>query len=403
MVLSVQAVCIVPENLKLHDAAVIGGGPAGCAAAILLAGAGREVLLLEKTRTAHDKVCGEFLSWEAVHYLEMLGVDLAGAGAQPIRRLRLFDGATTLETDLPFTAWSLSRRRLDEILIEKAGRAGVMIRRGAGVNSLGRLEHGWQLLTAQGHGWRAHTVLLASGKHNVRGWPRLQRRPLRDFIGFKMHLRLAPAALDLLRGVVEVFLFDEGYAGLELVEDGKANLCLLISRDVYAGPCARQWPALLAWLGGCSSYLKSRLAGAVSLWRNPLAVYGTPYGYHFRPLSPQPDLFRLGDQLAVIPSFAGDGIAIALHTAFLAAQSFLAGTGADAYHQSTRRALQAPLGRAGLVADLALNANGRRLALLMSRLMPGLLRLTIQVMRIDGGHLLAMPPASARPRSINLQ
>jgi flavin-dependent dehydrogenase len=51
------------------DHLVIGGGPAGSMVAMRLAEAGREVLLLEKGRTAHDKVCGEFLSREAVQYL----------------------------------------------------------------------------------------------------------------------------------------------------------------------------------------------------------------------------------------------------------------------------------------------------------------------------------------------
>ena len=44
---------------------VAGGGLAGGAAALALAQAGREVLLLEREAAAKDKVCGEFLSVEA--------------------------------------------------------------------------------------------------------------------------------------------------------------------------------------------------------------------------------------------------------------------------------------------------------------------------------------------------
>ena len=43
---------------------VIGGGLAGAAAAVHLAGAGRDVCLLERTTGPHDKVCGEFLSFD---------------------------------------------------------------------------------------------------------------------------------------------------------------------------------------------------------------------------------------------------------------------------------------------------------------------------------------------------
>ena len=48
---------------------MIGGGLAGSMVAMRLASAGREVVLLEKEREAHHKVCGEFLSREAIHYL----------------------------------------------------------------------------------------------------------------------------------------------------------------------------------------------------------------------------------------------------------------------------------------------------------------------------------------------
>ncbi len=68
---------------------VIGGGLAGSMVAMRLAAAGREVTLLERERTAHHKVCGEFLSREAVQYLEQAGVDPLDLGAKAIRTVRL--------------------------------------------------------------------------------------------------------------------------------------------------------------------------------------------------------------------------------------------------------------------------------------------------------------------------
>ena len=55
------------------DAVVVGAGPAGSAAATLLAGYGRKVLLLDKDSFPRPKVCGEFLSADAVPSLERLG------------------------------------------------------------------------------------------------------------------------------------------------------------------------------------------------------------------------------------------------------------------------------------------------------------------------------------------
>ena len=46
----------------IFDLAIIGGGPAGCSAAIIAARNGARVLLLERTRFPRHKVCGEFVS-----------------------------------------------------------------------------------------------------------------------------------------------------------------------------------------------------------------------------------------------------------------------------------------------------------------------------------------------------
>ncbi len=71
---------------------VIGGGLAGAMAALRLASAGRDVLLLEKEQEAHHKVCGEFLSREAIHYLQQAGIEPLHLGAHTIQRVRLHSG-----------------------------------------------------------------------------------------------------------------------------------------------------------------------------------------------------------------------------------------------------------------------------------------------------------------------
>jgi 2-polyprenyl-6-methoxyphenol hydroxylase-like FAD-dependent oxidoreductase len=82
--------------------------------AIRLASAGRQVTLLEKESTAHHKVCGEFLSPEAVEYLNQAGINPLDLGAATIRFVRLSSKQRTVETVLPFTALSLSRFTLGE-------------------------------------------------------------------------------------------------------------------------------------------------------------------------------------------------------------------------------------------------------------------------------------------------
>src|ERR1039457_6254632 len=99
---------------------VVGGGLAGSMVAIRLAAAGRQVTLLEKESSAHHKVCGEFLSREAVEYLRQVGVDPLVLGAATIRFVRVTSKRKTVETALPFTALSLSRFALDAAMLSRA-------------------------------------------------------------------------------------------------------------------------------------------------------------------------------------------------------------------------------------------------------------------------------------------
>ena len=109
---------------------IVGGGLAGAAAAILLARAGRRVQLLEKSSGAHHKVCGEFLSGEALHYLHLLGVEPQSLGAVCIRELRCLRGRVMTHQALPFAAMSLTRKVLDQALLEIAKQAGATVLRG---------------------------------------------------------------------------------------------------------------------------------------------------------------------------------------------------------------------------------------------------------------------------------
>src|SRR5580692_4187059 len=112
------------------DHLIIGGGPAGAMAALRLAEAGCRVTLLEKERGAHHKVCGEFLSREAVDYLHHAGISPRALGGTPIRFLRLSSGSHATQIALPFPALSLSRRVLDAALLQRAEDHGCEVLRG---------------------------------------------------------------------------------------------------------------------------------------------------------------------------------------------------------------------------------------------------------------------------------
>lgn len=371
-----------------HETLIIGGGPAGAAAAILLARAGRPARLLERQQGAHDKVCGEFISWEATQILQDLGLDLPAMGAQPVEQVRLFNGDDVITAPLPFTGWSLSRCRLDKALLEKAELAGVAVQLGVAARDLSLTDTGWTVSVGGKKSHRtqtlgAKTLFLATGKHDLRNWRRTRlSNEMHKLLGLKMHLHLDAAQQTLLRETVEIHLFDGGYAGLELVEQNKANLCLLINKDIYRA-CGKRWSALLQWLGRASPCLQTRLAGAQSLWPQPLAVYGVPYGHLPSATADVPGLFRLGDQTAVIPSLAGDGIAIALQSAQLAANIHAQGGPSSLYQQQAQRTFRSPVYSAQFISRLFSHALGRKAAFSLSRRWPSLITEAIVRTRMD--------------------
>ena len=378
---------------KAVDHLVIGGGPAGAMTAIKLAEAGRRVTLVEREAGPHHKVCGEFLSREAVEYLRGISISPAELGAAPIRFVRLSSGSRRTEAALPFQALSLSRCVLDAALLTRAAATNCEVRRGAEVEGLQFERDEWRARLRSGMVISAKTVFLANGKHDLRGWKRAAGKQS-DLIGFKLHWRLRPAQTAALRECIELFLFRGGYGGLSLVEEETANLCLVVQRATFRR--AGGWTAILAAILEENIHLRRCFQGAVALHARPLAISPIPYGY----LATQAGgLWLVGDQAAVIPSFTGDGMSIALHTAALAAGMYLQGTGADEYIRTMRAQLRRPMRLATRLSRAMVTGAGRAVAPAILALFPGAMRWIAAATRIPGDALLEpdpiLPPARA--------
>lgn len=330
------------------DALIAGGGLAGAGLGILLARQGKSVEIIEKSSEMHDSVCGEFLSREAVLYLEELGIDLKRLGAIPIHTVRLFARHLLAECALPFPARSLTRRVLDEALLTQAVQMRARVIRGRRVESLVRDEHGWSAKLSGGELRLGKNAFLATGKHEVYGYAR-GSGVQSNLIAFKIYFRLTPVQQNDLTGCVELILFPGGYAGLQAVEGDRANLCLLVKRAVLR-QCGGDWAQLLLRIQCSSEHLAQRLAGAEALLDKPLALSAIPYGMLRRHASDS--LWRVGDQAAVIPSFSGDGMSIALHSAHLAAEAYLSGRSAESFQQQLHYELRPAMIRATVLSRL---------------------------------------------------
>lgn len=358
-----------------EEIVIVGGGLAGASAACVLARAGHPALLLERDPEPRHKVCGEFLSIEAQAYLAHLGIDLDDLGASRMSRLRLFHRGRQTEVELPFTARGLSRRILDEALLRQALSLGNRVSRGVTVRSVSA-DGSYHWVDAGPFGTiPAETLFLASGKHDVKGVKRPASGFMNDLIGFKMHYGLSKEPRAALEDAIEIILFKGGYAGLQLIEGGTANLCLVVTRQRFE-EVGKSWNSLTDQITHECPHLGDRMRDALMLYERPLSIFQIPYGFLHQLNSADPyGLFRLGDQMGVIPSFTGEGMSMALHSGCLAASAFLQhGRGSSTFHRQMRSDIRRQIRLAFMLNKAARQVVGQEAIFQLCRTWPAIMR-----------------------------
>jgi len=253
------------------DVLVIGGGPAGASAALLLARGGLSVMLAEKSVYPRAKVCGEFISATTWPLLEELDIDAADPGkGPPVREVGLFAGEHVLDSPMPGAqrgaGAALRREILDTALLAAAARAGAVIRQPAPVRGYRREGDAFVARIATGDGEEevaARFVIDAHGSWE-RGPGDSARVPHRDddLLGFKAHFggtRLAP-------GLMPLVLFPGGYGGMVHVDCGRASFSCCVRRSmlrrIRAGNPQGAGDAVLAHVTGTCRGVREALRDA---------------------------------------------------------------------------------------------------------------------------------------------
>jgi flavin-dependent dehydrogenase len=367
----------------------VGGGLAGAAFALELARNGVAVLLLEGTRAPHHKVCGEFLSAEAQALLSYLGLDLAAMGAVQVSIFRLANRRDCAEAPLPFRGAGLSRVCLDQALLEAAESQGANVERGVQVTQIDASDE-TVAVKAGSQVFTGRAAALATGKHNLRQYP----RPVSDKVGFKLQLRVKPDSLSRLEDVVQLVTFNGGYIGACIVEDRLVTLCWVLHRELLQR-IGTSWPEQAKYFVQQSEVLAALLHEAKPQWDKPVAVAGIPYGYLRRsPIAS--NVFPLGDQLAVIPSFTGDGMSIALYSGIAAAQAVLAGRSATQFQAQIVGHLRPQFRWAGLVNVLFEVRRLHGFSVKLAAALPSLVTWLAQSTRLRGFERSLDRPRKAR-------
>jgi len=305
------------------DLAVIGGGPAGAAAAIRAARGGARVTLFEKGPPGRDKVCGDGLTPRAVAALDELKVDLEDA--HRIDGLRMVANRTVRQLDWPGSArfpahgavWP--RRRFDTRLLELAAEAGAEVR--WGTEAMPVLEGGRVTgVVADGRTWDAGLVVLAAGAPGAAarllGADRDPDEPfglaIRTYVSSPRHAERYLEACLTLRDHAGTAV--PGYGWLFPAGDGTVNLgvgALSTMRGFRALNLNRlldDYRALVAGAWELGPFLERPRA-----WRLPMATVRR-HG---------PGWVAVGDAAGLVNPMNGEGIDYGLESGMLAADLFL--------------------------------------------------------------------------------
>jgi menaquinone-9 beta-reductase len=281
-----------------YDLVVVGGGPAGSAAAITAALDGRRVLLLEKGRYPRHRVCGEFVSPESHRVLrEVLGHDhsILQAPAQ-IHHARMFVDGGCIDFTLPEAGWSISRFDLDLALWNRALVLGIDARQNVTVQKIDRGS-----VCFEEDRIPTDAIINASGR-----WSNLRRAPVANgtprWIGVKAHFagEDAPPSTD-------IYFFDGGYCGVQPLGERILNASAMVRADKATS---------LQQVFAAHPQLWARSRS----WEQLTETVTTSPLIHANPEPVTDGVMNAGDAAAFIDPFTGDGISLALHSGVLAAQ-----------------------------------------------------------------------------------
>jgi flavin-dependent dehydrogenase len=375
-----------------YDAIIIGAGPAGSTAALLLARAGWSVALVEKAEFPRRKVCGEFISAPALSLLARMGVaeDILQHAGPEVREVAVFAGERTISGRMPRAdgpipyGRALCREHLDTLMLDAARRAGAVLWQPWRVKSHSLVDGTHvccieRKLPYERKRLSAPVVIAAHGSWDTgRLAFTANRQSASDLFAFKVHFRggtLGPACMPLVA-------FPGGYGGLVTSDSGRVSFSCCMRRDVLA-ECRAEMAgvtagaAVLAHVFGACRGMRNAVGSAVRaeawLAAGPLQPgIRSPCGEGY---------FAVGNAMGEAHPIVAEGISMAIQSAWLLCERLLAARStnwnavARDYEAAYRRNFQTRIGASSAFAVLAMHHSTSSAVASLLDNVPGLLSL----------------------------
>jgi geranylgeranyl reductase family protein len=351
------------------DVVVVGAGPAGAAAAITLAAAGRDVTIIDKAVFPRDKCCGDGLTTLALRELEILGFDPATVtdwqrvGGAVLRSPSGREVTVPLPPGPGTFAAVAPRLQLDAALVDVAVKAGSTLLEGHGFDgSLIIRDDHVELGISDQAPIAAQYVVAADGM-----WSPVRKAAglaepgyLGEWHAFRQYASgVTGSAGDHLHVWFEPD-FLPGYAWSFPLPGGRANLGFGVLRDgTHRGrDMKQQWAGLVE-----RPHIRRALGPAATL-EDRHSAWPIPARIDRAPLA-RGRVLLTGDATMASDVMTGEGIGQALLTGRLAAEAILDAPGqpervAEAYRRSVRHHLVADHRMSALLGRVLARQRGAR-------------------------------------------
>lgn len=309
------------------DVIVVGGGPAGCAAAIGLGRLGYNVVLCDQAKFPRDKVCGEFISPAADPILDRLGI-LSRIEALTPKRLKGVAissyGGEEFAIDYPDqpglserpTSLSVSRYELDALFIEEAKRVGVEVREQHKVTGFLFEDDcvvgvsGWDE-NKTSFSLHASLVVDAGGRNSLSLKKfNLKQEPVREVkIALAAHWQGAKISDDYCY----MHVSNPGYTGISSLGEDRSNVVLVVNKDSMNG----EKPDRFYLDAVMKNPRRRKILQDAKCIEQVRAVESLAFSV--KPV-PCGGLLMVGDAMGFIDPFTGEGIYLSLRSSEIAVE-----------------------------------------------------------------------------------